>query len=146
MELHTDLKALGNSAVNKPLYSQQGVNKDFLERFPNPFKVSNPCGSGGTVKIVAPEFTSLCPLTGQPDFAQIVVEYEPDDWCIESKSWKLYLGSFRHQGEFHESCVNRMTNDLVELLNPKWIKVRGEFTPRGGIAFWPTASWSKEQV
>lgn len=140
-ELHKDLKALGNSAVNKPLYEKQGVDKSVLERFPNPFKVANPSGCSGTVVITAPEFTSLCPLTGQPDFATIVVEYQPNEWCVESKAWKLYLGSFRHQGEFHESCVNRMCNDLVELLQPTWIKVTGQFTPRGGIAFWPTAEW-----
>lgn len=142
-DLHKDLKALGNSAVNKPLYEKEGVDKSVLERFPNPFKVSNSSGAAGTVLITAPEFTSLCPLTGQPDFAVIEVEYEPDEWCIESKAWKLYLGSFRHQGEFHESCVNRMCNDLIDLLSPKHIRVTGKFTPRGGIAFWPTAQWSK---
>lgn len=143
MKLHENLQALGNSAVNKPLYEKQGVDKSILEKFPSPFKVANPSGCSGTVEITAPEFTSLCPLTGQPDFATIVVEYEPDEFCVESKAWKLYLGSFRHQGEFHEACVNRMCNDLVELLQPTWIKVTGKFTPRGGIAFWPTASWSK---
>lgn len=141
MELHDNLQALGNSAVNKPLYEKQGVDKEVLERFPNPFKVSNPSGCAGTVTITAPEFTSLCPLTGQPDFATIVVEYMPRKWCVESKAWKLYLGSFRSQGEFHESCVNRMCNDLIELLDPEYIKVTGQFTPRGGIAFWPTAEW-----
>jgi len=143
MELHKDLQALGNSAVNKPLYEKQGVDKTLLERFPNPFVVSNPSGCTGTVTITAPEFTSLCPLTGQPDFATIVVEYQPDQFCVESKALKLYLGSFRHQGEFHESCIARMCNDLVELLAPNWIKVTGQFTPRGGIAFWPVAKWQK---
>jgi 7-cyano-7-deazaguanine reductase len=143
MELHTDLKALGNSAVNKPLYEKQGVDKTVLERFPNPFKASNVCACEGEVNITAPEFTSLCPLTGQPDFAVIKIVYIPDEWCVESKALKLYLGSFRSQGEFHESCINRICNDLVELLNPNWIAVTGEFTPRGGIAFWPTANWSK---
>jgi len=142
-EFHKDLKALGNSAINKPFYEKVGVEKEVLERFPNPFKVINPSKCTGTVKIEAPEFTSLCPLTGQPDFATILVEYQPDQWCVESKAWKLYLGSFRHQGEFHESCVNRMCNDLVELLHPHWIKVTGKFTPRGGISFHPTAEWSK---
>jgi 7-cyano-7-deazaguanine reductase len=141
MDLHQNLQALGNSAVNKPLYEKQGVDKSVLERFPSPFAVSNPSGCAGTVTITAPEFTSLCPLTGQPDFATIVVEYIPRKWCVESKAWKLYLGSFRSQGEFHESCVNRMCNDLIELLDPEWIKVTGQFTPRGGIAFWPEAEW-----
>lgn len=142
-KLHDGLKALGNSAVNKELYEQPGVDKELLERFPNPFRIANPSCSSGTVLITAPEFTSLCPLTGQPDFAVIEVEYEPDEWCVESKSWKLYLGSFRHQGEFHEACVNRMMNDLVALLSPRSIRVTGKFTPRGGIAFWPTSTWSK---
>lgn len=141
--MFTGLKALGNSAVNKPLYEKEGVDKTLLEKFPSPFKTINPSGCSGTVEITAPEFTSLCPLTGQPDFATIVVEYEPDEFCVESKAWKLYLGSFRHQGEFHEACVNRICNDLVELLQPNWITVVGQFTPRGGISFWPTASWAK---
>ena len=145
-ELHKNLVALGNSAVNKELYQQAGANKELLEAFPNPYHVQNRNKVGGVVKIDAPEFSSLCPLTGQPDFARIVIEYEPAELCVESKSLKLYLGSFRSQGEFHESCVNRMCNDLVDLLHPVWIKVTGEFTPRGGIAFWPTASWMKEKT
>ena len=82
--LHKGLKALGNSAVNKKLYETKGADKSLLESFPNPFKVMNPCCSSGTVRIDAPEFTSLCPLTGQPDFARIIVEYEPDERCVES--------------------------------------------------------------
>lgn len=141
-KLHDGLQALGNSAVNKELYEQDGVNKKLLERFPNPVKSgTNPFRVSGKVLIIAPEFTSLCPLTRQPDFAKIIIEYTADKWCVESKSLKLYLGSFRNQGEFHESCVNRMCNDLVELLHPVDILVKGEFTPRGGIAFWPVATW-----
>lgn len=146
VELHKDLAALGNSAVNAPLYEQPGVNKALLEKFPNPYKVDNRNKVSGTVNIVAPEVTSLCPLTKQPDFATIVIDYMPDEYCVESKSLKLYLGSFRHQGEFHEACVNRICNDLVELLEPEYITVLGKFTPRGGIAFWPTASWTKDKV
>lgn len=142
-DLHKDLQALGNSAVNKDLYKQDGVNVGLLEKFPNPYLVQNRNNVSASIIIVAPEFTSLCPLTGQPDFAKIIVKYIPDEYCVESKSWKLYLGSFRHQGEFHEACVNRMINDLVDLLSPHEIKVTGEFTPRGGISFWPTATWSK---
>jgi 7-cyano-7-deazaguanine reductase len=141
--LHDGLKALGNSAVNKKLYEQETVNKNLLERFPSPFAVTNPSAATGSVTITAPEFTSLCPLTGQPDFATIVVDYTPDQWCVESKSFKLYMGSFRNQGEFHESCVNRIVNDLVELLDLISIKVHGLFTPRGGIAFQPVAIWDK---
>lgn len=144
MELHKDLKALAVSANNnKEMYAKQGVDKTLLEKFPNPFKVDNNVGGTGTVIITAPEFTSLCPLTSYPDYATIIVEYVPDDFCVESKSWKLYLNSFRHHGEFHEACVNRMMNDLVELLNPTWIKVTGQFAARGGIAFHPVAIWEK---
>jgi 7-cyano-7-deazaguanine reductase len=143
-QLHKDLKALGNSAVNKPLYEKEGVDKTVLERFPNPFKVSNPSGCSGTVTITAPEGTSRCPMTGQPDFFTLVIKYQPDEFCVESKALKLYIASFRDQPEFHEACVNRICNDLVELLNPVWIKVTGQFTPRGGIAFWPTAEWGQK--
>lgn len=146
VELHKDLKALGNSAVNKPLYENAGVNKGFLERFPSPFKVDNPNNIKGSLHITSSEFTSLCPLTGAPDYATIILDYVPDEWCVESKSYKLYLGSFRNQGEFHESCVNRMCQDLINLLQPKWIRIEGQFTPRGGIPFWPTAEWRKKNV
>lgn len=138
-QLHENLKALGNSAVNKPLYDKPGADKGVLERFPNPHTVNNPCEALGLVNIRCPEFTSLCPLTGQPDFATIVIDYVPGAWNVESKALKLYLGSFRNEGEFHESVICRICNDLVEMLNPIWIRVRGEFTPRGGIPFWPTA-------
>ena len=91
-----------------------------------------------------PEFTCLCPMTGQPDFGKIVIDYQPGGLCVESKSLKLYLGSFRMHGEFHEAGVNRICNDLVALLDPVWLTVRGEFTPRGGIPFWPTAEYRKK--
>jgi len=142
MELHTELKALGTGAT-KYLYDKP--DKGLLESFPSPFSVSelNPCGCVGELNIVCPEMTSLCPLTLQPDFATIIIDYAPDQKCVESKSLKLYLGSFRNSGEFHEAVVNRICNDLVELLDPHWIKIKGEFTPRGGIPFWPTAYWEK---
>jgi 7-cyano-7-deazaguanine reductase len=82
-----------------------------------------------------------CPKTGQPDFAKIVIDYVPNAYCVESKSLKLYLMSYRMFGEFHESCVNRIRSDLVDLLDPHWLQVRGEFTPRGGIPFWPESSY-----
>lgn len=142
MELADHVKALGEGQTR---YQYDAPDASLLEKFPSPFSLSemNPCGVTGTLNIVCPEFTSLCPKTGQPDFAVIKIEYQPDGWCVESKSLKLYLGSFRNHGEFHESCVNRICNDLVKLLSPAWIKVTGEFTPRGGIPFWPTATWSK---
>jgi 7-cyano-7-deazaguanine reductase len=118
---------------------------EILDRFPNPAASAdgNPSGALLALRIDAPEFTSLCPLTGQPDWARIVIRYQPDQWCVESKSLKLYLGSFRNHGEFHESCVNRICNDLVQLLEPQWLIVEGRFTPRGGIPFWPVAVYRR---
>ena len=135
----TDLKKLGSDTT----YTYEGADKKLLERFPNPLKK----GPGvGSVNIRSPEFTSLCPMTGQPDFATIVVDYIPKDWCVESKAWKLYLGSFRQFGEFHESCIRRIANDLIELLDPYMLRVVGEFTPRGGIPFWPTVAYTRPEV
>lgn len=144
-ELHEDLSALGNSAkANKELYQQSKPDPAILEMFRNPSSLEglNPSGCAMSLNIVIREFTSLCPKTGQPDFATIVIDYIPDEWCVESKSLKLYMTGFRNFGEFHESCVNRICNDLVTLLAPKEMMVKGEFTPRGGIPFWPTASYS----
>lgn len=141
-ELHHEIKALGEG---KTEYRYDKPSPELLERFPSPFSLQelNPANVTGSLDIVCPEFTSLCPKTGQPDFATIVIEYVPDEWCVESKSLKLYLGSFRNHGEFHESCVNRIANDLIKLLDPIMLKVVGEFTPRGGIPFHPTAYYEK---
>jgi len=98
------------------------------------------------VKLDAPEFTSLCPITSQPDFARILINYIPDKKLVESKSLKLYLFSFRNHGEFHENCVNTILNDLINLLSPKYIEVLGLFTPRGGIAIHPFANFAKEDA
>lgn len=87
-----------------------------------------------------PEFTSLCPKTGQPDFAEIIINYIPRERMVESKSLKLYLFSFRNHGDFHEDCINIILNDLWALMNPKYLEVRGIFTPRGGIAIHPFAN------
>ena len=142
MELHEHVQALGDG---KTRYNYEHPDASLLEKFPSPFSVPemNVASVRGSVRIECPEFTSLCPKTGQPDFAKIIIEYMPDKWCVESKSLKLYLGSFRNHGEFHESCVNRIANDLVTLLAPCELMVRGEFTPRGGIPFWPTAYYEK---
>lgn len=122
-------------------YEYDTANPKLLERFPNPMKSAR---GRKVVRVVAPEFTSLCPLTGQPDYATIVLEYTPRDWCLESKSWKVYLMSFRNIGEFHESCITRMHNDLVTLLDPEWMMIEGQFTPRGGISFWPRIDYTRE--
>lgn len=91
------------------------------------------------VKLICSEFTSLCPVTGQPDFATVYIEYVPRKWLVESKSLKLYLTGFRNHGAFHEDCIESIAEDLNNLLRPQFLQVRGEFVPRGGIAIWPTA-------
>ena len=95
------------------------------------------------VRFNCPEFTSLCPITGQPDFAEIRIEYIPDIKMVESKSLKLYLFSFRNHGDFHEDCVNKIMKDLIHLMNPKYIEVSGFFTPRGGISIYPYANYGR---
>jgi 7-cyano-7-deazaguanine reductase len=107
-----------------------------LERVENPHKDTN-----YVARFTAPEFTSLCPVTGQPDFAHLVIDYVPGDWLVESKSLKLYLGSFRNHGAFHEDCTVRIGKDLVAALEPRWFRIGGYFYPRGGIpidVFWQT--------
>ena len=93
------------------------------------------------VRFNCPEFTSLCPITGQPDFAEIRIAYVPAERMVESKSLKLYLFSFRNHGDFHEDCINIILKDLVRLMNPKYIEVVGLFTPRGGISIYPCANY-----
>lgn len=90
-----------------------------------------------------PEFTTLCPITGQPDFATLYINYVPAVRMVESKSLKLYLFSFRNHGDFHEDVVNVILNDLVKLMDPKYIEVRGMFYPRGGISIYPYANWAR---
>ena len=103
-----------------------------------------PAGHAGTdyvVRFTAPEFTSLCPMTGQPDFAHIVIDYVPNEWLVESKSLKLFLHSFRNHGAFHEDCSIYIAKRLVELLDPKWLRIGAYWYPRGGIpidVFWQT--------
>lgn len=95
------------------------------------------------VKLNCPEFTSLCPITGQPDFATIYISYIPDKKIVESKSLKLYLFSYRNHGDFHEDCVNKIMNDLIEILQPRYIEVWGKFLPRGGISIDPWCNYAK---
>ena len=96
------------------------------------------------VKFNCPEFTSLCPITGQPDFATIYISYIPDVRMVESKSLKLYLYSFRNNGDFHEDCVNIIMKDLIKLMDPKYIEVWGKFTPRGGISIDPYCNYGRK--
>lgn len=98
------------------------------------------------VRLNCPEFTSVCPVTGQPDFAEIRISYLPDTKLVESKSLKLYLFSFRNHGAFHEDCVNIILKDLIKLLDPKYIEVTGLFTARGGISIHPFANYGKASV
>jgi 7-cyano-7-deazaguanine reductase len=95
------------------------------------------------VKFNCPEFTTLCPITGQPDFAVLTISYIPDLKMVESKSLKLYLFSFRNHGDFHEDCVNTIMKDLINLMNPRYIEVWGKFTPRGGISIDPYCNYGK---
>lgn len=95
------------------------------------------------VTFTCPEFTSLCPKTGQPDFAEIIINYIPDKRMVESKSLKLYLFSFRNHGDFHEDCTNIIMKDLIKLIDPKYIEVKGNFLPRGGISILPFANYAK---
>ena len=106
----------------------EAPSADQLETFPNPAP-----GRDYTIEIVCPEFTSLCPKTGQPDFGTITYTYTPGEKCIELKSLKLYLQRFRDQGIFYESAVNRLLDDFVAACRPRRCRVVGEFTPRGGI-------------
>lgn len=96
------------------------------------------------VKLNCPEFTSLCPITGQPDFANIIISYVPDQKLVESKSLKLYLFSFRNHGDFHEDVVNIIMKDLIQLMYPKYIEVWGKFLPRGGLSIDPYCNYGKK--
>ena len=127
------LKQLGNES-RLPASPDKAV----LERVPNPHP-----GALYLARFAAPEFTSLCPVTGQPDFAHLVIDYAPADWLIESKSLKLFLGSFRNHGAFHEDCTVAIGKRLVETLAPKWLRIAGYWYPRGGIpidVFWQTGA------
>lgn len=95
------------------------------------------------VKFNCPEFTSLCPITGQPDFATVYISYIPDKWLVESKALKLYLFSFRNHGDFHEDCMNIIMEDLIALLDPRYIEVWGKFLPRGGLSIDPYCNYGK---
>ncbi len=102
--------------------------KETLETFPNEFPERD-----YTIEIHCPEFTSVCPKTGQPDFGVLTFTYVPDRKCVELKSLKLYLQRFRDEGIFYEHVTNRILNDVVEVLEPRWLELRADFRPRGGI-------------
>ena len=126
---------LGNTGVKYPTEYSPEILETFVNKHPEREYL---------VTFICPEFTSLCPKTGQPDFAKIIINYIPRERMVESKSLKLYLFSFRNHGDFHEDCVNIILNDLKELMNPLYIEVKGIFTPRGGISIYPFANWGDE--
>ena len=142
-DIYKDLKQLG-SATPLP----QSPGEAVLERVANP-----QAGTPYCVRFTAPEFTSLCPITGQPDFAHLVIDYVPAGWLVESKSLKLYLGAFRNHGAFHEDCTVSIGRRLVELLTPDWLRIGGYWYPRGGMpidVFYqtgaaPAAVWIPDQ-
>lgn len=126
---------LGNTGVKYPTEYSPEILESFVNKHP---------GREYLVTFICPEFTSLCPKTGQPDFAKIIINYIPRERMVESKSLKLYLFSFRNHGDFHEDCVNIILNDLRNLMDPLYIEVKGIFTPRGGISIYPFANWGDE--
>ena len=122
--------------LGRPMARPASPDEAVLERVANPHK-----GSLYLARFTAPEFTSLCPVTGQPDFARLVIDYAPDAWLIESKSLKLYLGSFRNHSAFHEDCTLAIGKKMVAVARPTWLRIGGFWYPRGGIpidVFWQT--------
>ena len=128
----------GLKKLGKKTNYEFDYNPNVLEKFENKHQEND-----YFIKFNCPEFTSLCPITGQPDFATIYISYIPDKYCVESKSLKLYLFSFRNHGDFHEDCVNIIMKDLIKLLNPRYIEVWGKFLPRGGLSIDPYANYGK---
>lgn len=129
-----DLSLLGQHTEYKQDYAPE-----VLEAFENKHQDND-----YWVTFNCPEFTSLCPITGQPDFATIHIHYIPDVKMVESKSLKLYLFSYRNHGAFHEDCVNIIMKDLIQLMNPKYIEIEGVFTPRGGISIYPYCNYGRK--
>ena len=128
----------GLQALGKKTNYPQDYDPNVLESFENKHQ-----GNDYFIKFNCPEFTSLCPITGQPDYATIYISYIADKKCVESKSLKLYLFSFRNHGAFHEDCVNIIMKDLINLLDPRYIEVWGMFLPRGGISIDPYCNYGK---
>ena len=126
---------LGNNNTEYPQTYDTSVLETFANKHPE---------RDYFVKFNCPEFTSLCPITGQPDFATVYISYVPCDKMVESKSLKLYLFGFRNRGDFHEDCVNIIMNDLIDLMDPAYIEVWGKFLPRGGISIDPYCNYGKK--
>ena len=122
--MKTSLKSLGQ----KTTYQLQHPDKKILEKVINPHQDVD-----YAISFSCPEFTSLCPLTGQPDFAHLAIDYVPDKSILESKSLKLYLFSYRNHGAFHEACTVQIAKDIIAAVKPKWLRIGGYWYPRGGI-------------
>lgn len=135
----TDRKSEGLKALGGKTEYKQSYAPEVLETFENKHRDND-----YWVRFNCPEFTTLCPITGQPDFAEIRICYVPDLRMVESKSLKLYLFSYRSEGSFHEDCVNRIMKDLVALMDPKYLEVTGIFVPRGGISIYPYANYGRK--
>ncbi|MDE7376813.1 MAG: preQ(1) synthase [Muribaculaceae bacterium] len=127
------LTLLGNKGVKYPTDYDPTLLETFVNRHPE---------RDYLVTLLCPEFTTLCPITSQPDFGKIVINYIPAERMVESKSLKLYLFSFRNHGDFHEDVVNVIMRDLIDLMQPRYIEVTGLFMPRGGISIHPFANWA----
>ena len=128
----------GLHALGKKTEYRMDYAPEVLETFENKHQEND-----YWVQFNCPEFTTLCPITGQPDFGEIIIKYIPDVKMVESKSLKLYLFSFRDHGDFHEDCVNIIMKDLAKLMNPRYIEVTGLFKPRGGISIFPFANYGR---
>ncbi len=137
MREREELTLLGN----KETIIKTDYSPGILERFKNKHPDND-----YFVKLNCPEFTSLCPITGQPDFGTVTISYVPDEYLVESKSLKLYLFSFRNHGDFHEDVINIIMKDLIKLLEPRYIEVWGRFLPRGGISIDPYCNYGKPQT
>ncbi len=134
----TDRKNEGLHLLGSETQYARDYDPSLLETFENRHRDND-----YWVQFNCPEFTTLCPITGQPDFAELKILYLPDQRMVESKSLKLYLFSFRNHGDFHEDCVNVIMKDLVRLMAPKYIEVTGLFLPRGGISIYPYANYGR---
>ncbi len=132
--LQDNMKQLGNQQTRYIFDYDPGLLETFRNAHPE---------RDFFVKFNCPEFTSLCPITHQPDFATIYISYVPSERMVESKSLKLYLFSYRNHGAFHEDCVNTIADDLIKLMDPKYIEVWGKFLPRGGISIDPYVNYGK---
>ncbi|UUX50852.1 preQ(1) synthase [Nisaea acidiphila] len=128
MTSHTEERFSGLTQLGGATELPSRPEDAVLEKVPNSM-----ADKDYVVRFTAPEFTSLCPMTGQPDFAHLVIDYVPDEWLVESKSLKLFLGSFRNHGAFHEDCTVGIAKRLADELKPRWLRIGGYWYPRGGI-------------